>query len=210
MCVLRFLHQWGPGHSPSHEGCHTTRARYRDRRCACPSCKDLARNRVNLVRADRYLVDVYTDQQLLAQVVSGNENGLRELYGVGKETAVVLSTHILDGVAHLCDRVAVLRTGTITGPPGESAATSPHRVRGLTGSMPQGPPPQDDRRRPGGPPHVPGRPSPYGGRGRPGGARPPHADDRRRPGPAGPRPRPFPGGGGRCDVARPRRTWPGG
>src|SRR5699024_9613738 len=192
----------------------------------------------------RYLVDVYTDQQLLAQVVSGNENGLRELYGVGKETAVVLSTHILDGVAHLCDRVAVLRTGTITGPPGESAATSPHRVRGLTGSMPQGPPPQADRRRPGGPPpvpgrpppcgrrrtesrppgpppqadrrrpggppHVPGRPSPYGGRGRPGGARPPHADDRRRPGPAGPRPRPFPGGGGRCDVARPRRTWPGG
>src|SRR5699024_779028 len=133
MCVLRFLHQWGPGHSPSHEGCHTTRARYRDRRCACPSCKDLVRNRVNLVRADRYLVDVYTDQQLLAQVVSGNEGELRELYGVGEETTVVLSTHILDGVARLCDRVAVLRTGTFTEPLGELAATSPHRVRGSLG-----------------------------------------------------------------------------
>ena len=46
------------------------------------------KNRVNLVRADRYLVDVCTDQQLLAQVVSGNENGLRELYQ--RHSAVML------------------------------------------------------------------------------------------------------------------------
>lgn len=47
---------------------------------------------------------------------------------VGKETTVVLSTHVLDDVARLCDRVAVLRTGTIafTGTPGELAATAPH------------------------------------------------------------------------------------
>lgn len=43
---------------------------------------------MNLARADRYLVDVYTDQQLLAQVASGNESGLRELYQ--RHSAVML------------------------------------------------------------------------------------------------------------------------
>jgi ABC-type multidrug transport system ATPase subunit len=46
----------------------------------------------------------------------------------GRETTVVLSTHVLDDVRRVCDRVAVLRAGTtvFTGSPDELAATAPH------------------------------------------------------------------------------------
>lgn len=47
---------------------------------------------------------------------------------IGRKTTVVLSTHVLDDVARLCDRVAVLRAGTVvfTGSPEGLAATAPH------------------------------------------------------------------------------------